>query len=323
MRDAFSKFEAHGIKLYAVSYDDQKTLKEFADAQSIPYPLLSDVDSEVIENYGVLNTEVSKDDAFLYGIPFPGAYIADENGVVVAKFFHDTYKKRDSAETFLDAALGKIHQQPNAPSAVGGQPEVKITAFVHGGNGSIRQGIIRKLVVRFDLADGLHIYSKPVPDGMVATDIKVSGPKGFIRQEVIWPKPHLLHTEFTDVDLLVWSGATDIVIPFYANGDLVSETRPLDIDEINIDLSIRYQACTSTECLLPRTETLVLTLNTDVIDVPKLKMHSGHGQRESQYDSTPALRRLIWRKAKQSPLGLPKFIWKSIKLEWAARKRGA
>lgn len=323
MRDAFSKFEAHGIKLYAISYDDQKTLKEFNEAQGIPYTLLSDIDSEVIKNYGILNNEVSKDDAFLYGIPFPGAYVADENGVVVAKFFHDTYKKRDSAETFLDAALGKIHQQPDAPSAVGGQPEVKITAFVHGGNGSIRQGIIRKLVVRFDLADGLHIYSRPVPDGMVATDIEVSGPPGFITQEIIWPKPQLLHTEFTDVDLYVWGDRTDIVIPFYADGALVSETRPLDVENINIELSIRYQACTDTECLLPRTESLQLTLNTEVIDVPKLKMHLGHGQRESQYDSTPALRRLIWRKAKQNPLGLPKFIWKSVKLELAARKRGA
>lgn len=323
MRDSYSKFEAHGIKLYAISYDDEKTLREFADAQSIPYPLLSDIDSEVIENYGILNTEVSKDDAFLHGIPFPGAYVTDANGVVVAKFFHDTYKKRDSAETFIDAAVGNIHQHADAPSAEGGQPELKITAFVHGGSGSIRQGIIRKLVVRFDLADGLHIYSRPVPDGMVATELKVSGPVGFIAQEIVWPKPQLLDTEFTDKDLYVWSGTTDIVIPFYADGDLVSETRPLDVEEINIELSIRYQACTSTECLLPRTETLHLTLNTDVIDVPKLKMHLGHGQRESQYDSTPALRRLIWRKAKQNPLGLPKFVWKSIKLEWAARRRGA
>ena len=94
MRDSYAKFETHGVKLYAVSYDDQETLKEFAQTQNIPYPLLSDLDSAVIERYGILNTEVSKDDAFLYGIPFPGIYVVDESGKVVAKFFHDTYKKR-------------------------------------------------------------------------------------------------------------------------------------------------------------------------------------------------------------------------------------
>ncbi len=321
MRDAYPKFEEHGIKLYAISYDDQKTLKEFAEAQSIPYPLLSDVDSEVIKRYGILNTEVSKDDAFLFGIPFPGAFVTDEAGVVTAKFFHDTYKKRDSAEAFLDAALGHINLEKGAPSVEGGQPEVKITAFVHGGKGSIRQGIIRKLVVRFELGDGLHIYSEPVPDGMIAAQIEVSGPPGFIAQTIQWPQTEVLHAEFSNVDLRVWSGTFDVVIPFYASGDLVSETRPLDVEQVEIELGIRYQACTETECLLPRNETLQLALRTEVIDVPRLKMHLGHGQRESNYDSMPALRRLIWRKAKQNPLGLPKFIWKSVKLEWAARKR--
>jgi hypothetical protein len=33
------------------------------------------------------------------------------------------------------------------------------------------------------------------------------------------------------------------------------------------------------------------------------------------------MRRLIRRKLIQNPLGLPKFIWKNIKLELAARKR--
>ncbi|MFT5482247.1 MAG: hypothetical protein ACI9GW_000896 [Halieaceae bacterium] len=32
----------------------------------------------------------------LWGIPFPGVYVCDEKGKVISKFFHDTYKKRDS-----------------------------------------------------------------------------------------------------------------------------------------------------------------------------------------------------------------------------------
>jgi hypothetical protein len=34
-----------------------------------------------------------------------------------------------------------------------------------------------------------------------------------------------------------------------------------------------------------------------------------------------AMRRLIWRKVKEHPMGLPRFIWKNLKLERAARKR--
>ena len=35
-------------------------------------PLLSDLESRVIRDYGILNDRVGKDDAFLYGIPYPG-----------------------------------------------------------------------------------------------------------------------------------------------------------------------------------------------------------------------------------------------------------
>jgi len=321
LRDAFAKFELNDIKLYAVSYDDQETLAEFAREQRIPYPLLSDIDSDVIKRYGILNTQVSADDAFLFGIPFPGAYVCDEDGIVVAKFFHDTYKKRDSAETLIDAALGRIELSEEAPQETGGEQDIRITCAIHGGSGSVRQGVIRKLLVRFALADGLHIYGNPVPDGMVATVVEVSGPPGFNTLPVEYPPTEPLHLAALGLDLNVFSGTVDIVVPFYANGELASETRPLDSDSIDISVTVRYQACTDEACLLPKTERFSLSLAMDVIDVPRLGIHTGHGQREGSFNSMPAMRRLLMRKVKQNPLSLPKFLWKNLKLELAARRR--
>lgn len=282
---------------------------------------MSDVDSEVIRSYGILNTEISEDDAFLYGIPFPGVYVTDEEGVVTAKFFHDTYKKRDSADTLIDAALGHIEIEEDAPSAHGGDEDIKLTVAVHGGNASVRQGVIRKLVTRFELGEHLHIYGEPVPDGMVATSVTVNGPPGFRTQAPEFPPTEELHLASLGLDLHVYSGAVDIVVPFYADGELASETRPLDMDSVDIEVQVRYQACTNDECLLPRTETFTLNLALDVVDTPSLGFHRGHGQREGTYDSTPAMRRLFARKLKKNPIGLPKFIWKMIKLEFAARRR--
>jgi len=95
----------------------------------------------------------------------------------------------------------------------------------------------------------------------------------------------------------------------------------LDVDNVDIEVQVRYQACTNDECLLPRTESFTLNLALDVVDTPSLGFHTGHGQREGAYDSTPAMRRLFLRKLKKNPLGLPKFIWKMIKLEFGARRR--
>ena len=320
MRDAFEKFEANGIKLYALSYDDQETLTEFERHHQIRYTLLSDIDSAVIKQFGLLNTEVSKSDAFLYGIPFPGVYVCDENGIVVSKFFHDSYKKRESPEALIDAALGKIVIDENAPSVSEHEDDVAITATVRGGNASLRQGIIRQLIVRFELPEDLHIYGDPVPEGLTATKISVSGPEGLQVMPAQYPPSSPLRLESLGVELQVWSGQIDVVIPIYATGELASECRPLDAPSTRLSIDIHYQACNDTTCLLPKHRHMTLELPLDVIEVPNLPMHTGHGQREGSYNSLPALRRLLWRKIKHNPLRLIQFILKNRRLERAARR---
>jgi len=296
-------------------------LSEFAEKQHIPYPLLSDLDSEVIRRYGILNDQIEPGDVFLHGIPYPGSYVTDEEGVVVAKFFHDTYKKRDSPEILVDAALGRVQLSEETPRAAGGDDEVRVTAAIQGGRGTIRQGIIRHLVVRFELSEGLHIYGEPVPEGMIPASVCVDGPPGLVAQDAILPPTTPLRLESMDVALPVWSGSVDFVVPFYATGELASEVRPLDMDTAKLEVTVRYQACNDDVCLLPKTERLTLELPLDVIDIPKIGLHQGHGQREGSYDGMPHLRRLLFRKVRQSPLGFLRFIWKSLKLELAARRR--
>ncbi|MFT5444407.1 MAG: hypothetical protein ACI8W3_003462 [Myxococcota bacterium] len=321
MRDAFSKFQDAGIELYAISYDDEEVLREFSEKQNIPYRLLSDIDSEVITRYGILNDQIGRAGAFLEGIPYPGVYVTDEDGIVVAKFFHDTYKKRDSPEQLIDAALGRLVISDDEPCVTGGDEEVQISAFIHGGKGTIRQGIFRQIVLRCELGEGIHIYGQPVPEGMIPTTISVSAPAGLIVQDPVFPPTETLRLESMNMELPVWSGTIDIVVPFYPVGELVSEIRPLDMESAPLEVSIRYQACNDDVCFPPKTEKFAFDLELDVIDIPKVGMHLGHGQREAAYNGTPHLRRLILRKSLKNPLGIPRIILKSIKLELAARWR--
>ena len=241
--------------------------------------------------------------------------------MVVAKFFHDTYKKRDSPETLVDAALGKIVLSEDAPQVTAGDPEVRVTVAVQGGKGSIRQGIIRRLVVRFELSEGLHLYGRPVPEGMIPTSVSVEGPPGLVIEEPEYPPTTPLHLASLDLELPVWSGSFDVVVPFYPVGELASETRPLDADRSSVEVTVRYQACDDDQCLLPKTEKLKLDLAMDVIDVPSVGLHMGHGQREASFDGTPHLRRMILRTLRRNPLGVAKFILKNFRLEREARKR--
>jgi len=274
-------------------------LAAFAEKQRIPFPLLSDIDSKVIRRYGILNTQIEPDDGFFYGIPFPGVYVTDGDGCVVAKFFHDTYKIRDSAELLIDAALGRVTLADDAPKAQSQSGEIKVSTVLHGGQGTLRQGIRRSIVVRFELGDDLHIYGEPVPDGMVATTVTVAGPPGLTVEQAILPPTRPLTLAGMDVTLQVWSGTVDIVVPIYPTSELASEVRPLDDESATIEIAVRYQACDSDTCLLPQSECFTITVPIDITEVPAIDVHMGHGQREGTYDGNPHFKRLIARKSKK------------------------
>ena len=119
LRDAYPRFREAGVKLYAVSYDDHAAQAAFAEANQIPFPLLSDADSAVIRRYGILNTLVREDEVPFHGIPFPGTYVVDERGVVVEKFFPRHLANRESADSVLESALGELLMGEQEPALDG------------------------------------------------------------------------------------------------------------------------------------------------------------------------------------------------------------
>jgi peroxiredoxin len=84
-----------------ISYDSVEVLAKFADKKMITFPLLSDVDSSVIKAYGLLNQEAKGKQA---GIPYPGTFLIDSQGMIRAKLFHEGYSKRHSADDLIKAA---------------------------------------------------------------------------------------------------------------------------------------------------------------------------------------------------------------------------
>lgn len=321
LREGYSKFGDAGMKLYTISYDDPQAIADFVTAHNIPYPILSDIDSAVIREYGIFNTEIEPGDIPVYGVPFPGTYIVDQDGIVIDKFFHDTYKKRDGPENMIDTARGEIDLDPNEPTAAFTDDGIRVSATLHGAGGVLKQGSMRRLVVRFELGEGLHIYSDPVPEGMIPTTVSVDGPPGLVVEDAIVPPTETLHLKGLDVELQVWSGVVDIVIPVYPNATLLSEMRPLDTNETTIDVNIRYQACDDDTCLLPRNRKLTLTVPMAAVDVQALPFHQGHGQNEWDANSKKHMVRLVFRIFRRDPMAFFKGIGRQIKLARAAKTR--
>jgi hypothetical protein len=90
------RFHERGLGLAAISYDSVAILKSFSERRQIPFPLLSDPDSEVIRAFGLLHPDYPEGHD-LHGVPFPGTIVMDAEGRIVAKYFEESYRVRQTA----------------------------------------------------------------------------------------------------------------------------------------------------------------------------------------------------------------------------------
>ena len=244
----------------------------------------------------MLNTIVQPDDVPFYGIPFPGFFLLDEDGVIVDKLFNRHLAHRDGIETILDSFAGRIAPGDNEPIASAAEDDgVRIMAFLRGGGGVLRIGPRRRLVVRVEMPEGLHIYDDPVPDGMVATSITIDAPDGLRHEPAEAPPTHPLELPGVDQPLQVWDGTTDFVFPVYAASALGRAMRD-GVTSIQVDVTVRYQACDDTQCFIPRTQTLRLDVPIAPGAMPNFdEMHGITGE-TVEMDATAHMKRLIKRK---------------------------
>ena len=263
--------------------------------------MLSDINSDVINRYGVLNTLVQPDDVPFYGVPFPGFFLLDEDGVIVDKLFNRHFADREGVEAILDSFLGRVEPGLNEPiETVTEDDGIRITAFLRGGGGALRIGPRRRLIVRLEMPDGLHTYGEPVPDGMVATRIDIEGPDGFCCEAIESPPTRPMQLPGVSKPLHVWDGTVDFVIPTYANTAL-TRTISEGAESITVRIHVRYQACDDTQCFIPRTRTIELDVPVASGVMPQFEQMKGFGGTTIEMDSMAHMQRLYMRKVDPSP----------------------
>ncbi|MYH40304.1 MAG: redoxin domain-containing protein [Chloroflexi bacterium] len=234
-----------GIVPLAVSYDEPAVLAGFARDHGIEYPLLADQGSEVIRRYGILNAEIDPGDEH-YGIPVPGSYLVGSDGRVEQKLFHRSHRVREAGAALIRRVGGRAAPDswPSASSASG---EVAVRATLEAR--CLRVGQVVDLVVRLEPAPGLHLYGRPAPEGLYPTTVTVASTSPLRIGEARYPPTEPYRVRGLGRDLPAFVGEIEIVVP------LVSE---IPDSTVPIDVEVRYQACSESECLLPRTERLRL-----------------------------------------------------------------
>ncbi|MFB6092295.1 MAG: redoxin domain-containing protein [Haloquadratum sp.] len=79
LQERLDAFEEVGASVYGVSADSAFSQNAFREEHGIEFPLLSDMDREVIDAYGL---EIDIDDLGLLGVANRAVFVLDEEGVV-------------------------------------------------------------------------------------------------------------------------------------------------------------------------------------------------------------------------------------------------
>jgi peroxiredoxin len=247
LQNRLADFEREGVAVYAISYDPLDVLRDFAERHDIAYPLLADEDSVVIKRLGLYNEHLEQQAAHYgltprenqFGVPYPGSFVLDEDGILQEKIFEQSYRIRpqpaDLLEDVFGAEIGGAAVSDEAET-----PELRASAWLNTPTYRPYQRL--RIQLGIQVREGLHIYGRPIPEGFFALSVDVAPLEGLEAGELELPEPHPYRVEGLDEQFQAYEGELRGSLPLALTQN---------IGDVTLDLTLSYQACTDSECFPP------------------------------------------------------------------------
>mgnify|MGYP006290593189 FL=1 len=100
-QDRLSGFEDIGATVYGISRDTPFSLNEFRDQNDLSFGLLSDLNKEIIDAYGI---EMDFDDLGVYGVAKRSVFVVDADGEITYSWVSDDPGVEPDYEEVREAA---------------------------------------------------------------------------------------------------------------------------------------------------------------------------------------------------------------------------
>ena len=248
-----------GIALIGVSYDSPEVLRDFAAARGIEFPLLSDEDSRVITELGLLDRDLEAHHAAFgiktgeqqQGVAYPAVFVLDESGTVSQKRIQENYRAREGARQLLEAVTG------GAPLETSGNVQQLDAAHVRARAYTDSDHYVRweksRLHVELDIGPGWHIYGRPIPKGYTPLLVEIDSEEDLAVGEPEYPPVRPFRVEGLDEEFNVSEGRLQVMLPFALNVAVGTGERTLKV-------RISWQACSESECLVPAMSVIQIAL---------------------------------------------------------------
>ena len=270
LQKALPELREAGYEVFAISNDTVQRLADFAKQHGITFSLLSDEDSTVIREFGIMNTLIRPDEGKhmrWYGIPYPGTYITDEAGIVVDKDFHQHHARRLSGRGLLHRVLGTLPQpHADAPEATSDGNEATLTTSLV--DPTLMLEVISLLVCRLHIAADQHIYAPGAPEAFTPSSLAFHG-EGLRFGEPSWPQPQQLNMADLNIQVPVYKREVTVSVPVTATSALIRLGHGLEQSSAKITISCTYQSCDEVSCGLPATIEATLTVPLEELVEPE------------------------------------------------------
>jgi hypothetical protein len=253
------QFQKIGLNVAAISYDTVDILHNFAERKSIHFPLLSDPESKIIREVGILNQDIPRNNPF-FGIPHPGTFIVDNKGLIVAKYFEEDYKQRFTAADILVQRYG-VMPEPARNEVEGKQ----LKAVTSVSNSLVRGGHRIALVIEVELKPNMHVYA-PGVEGYIPIDWKIKDSEAWTTHPVSYPAAEKLFLKAINETVPVYKGRLRLTRDITIGQE--AKVKPV-VDQSGtfvLEGTLRYQACDDRQCFIPQELPLKWTLEFEGLD---------------------------------------------------------
>jgi AhpC/TSA family/Disulphide bond corrector protein DsbC len=248
LQSAAQRFEKQGIKLAAISYDNEEILKFFADRHKIEYPLLADPNSVTIRAYGVFNPEAT---GMQKGFARPGYFFIDSNGIVKEKFFEAKYRERLTGNSIISKLFPELGQEVTQTVEA---PHLQLALEQSDKTGVPGTRITLTAEVR--LPADVHVYA-PGTQGYKPIKLLLDPIAKLELKPETYPPSQTLYLPAIKEKVPVYEGTFRITQDVRV--DSSSEfwgSLPKEGKLFTITGKLQYQACDKTTCFVPTSVTV-------------------------------------------------------------------
>jgi peroxiredoxin len=265
LQSQYDTLRKDGLGLVGISYDSQDILAAFSQQHGITFPLLSDVGSDTIRRYGILNTVAEEGlgpngtdpeviaQVKLYvsanganerqrGIPFPGTFIVDRGGRVKARFFEDSYTVRNTVSN-IRVRLN----EPNTSVVATRIESQQLDVVTYPSDAAIAPGNRFSVVAQITPHKGVHVYA-PGAKNYKVIDLKVLPAKYIRTLKPVYPRSEIYFFKPLNERVPTFQKPFTISQDVVLDGQASTRTALAKQTSMTIGGVLTYQACDDRLC---------------------------------------------------------------------------